>query len=315
MNARFIQPAPFYADVADAPEGGQIYWAQTSDGLRLRLAHWAEGDRGTVFLFPGRTEYVEKYGPSVREFAARGFATLIVDWRGQGLADRMIDDPLGGHVVHFADYQKDVAAMLAAAGRLNLPRPYYLVAHSMGGAIGLRALHEGLPVQAAVFSAPMWGIVMAPVLRPIAWSLSWASRGVGLDHCIAPGTSRASYLATTSFDENMLTTDPEIWAWMQSQIAAHPDLALGGPSLRWLSEALRETHALTRRPAPVTPTYVAVGSAEQIVDAGKIARLMAQWPQGRLEVIEGARHEMMMETPPIRKHFFDTSCALFARHR
>jgi len=315
MNALPPDTAPFYGDVADAPEGGQTHWARTSDGLRLRIAHWAQGDRGTVLLFPGRTEYLEKYGPAAGEFAARGFAMIAPDWRGQGLADRMIDDPKSGYVVHFSDYQKDVATLWASAQRLNMPRPYYLVAHSMGGAIGLRALHNGLAVRAAAFSAPMWGIAMAPNLRPLAWSVSWASRGFGLDHTIAPGTSHESYLTTVRFGENMLTSDPRMWAWMQAQIAAHPDLVLAGPSLRWLYEALRETRALARKPAPDLPTYTALGRDEKIVDPARVHALMARWPRGRLDVIAGSRHEVMMETCDIRTQFYDAACALFAANR
>ena len=47
---------------------------------------------------------------------------------------------------------------LRLADWLALPRPWRLLAHSMGGTIGLRALTRGVPVAAAVFSAPMWGI-------------------------------------------------------------------------------------------------------------------------------------------------------------
>ncbi len=78
---------------------------------------WATGPqrtaKGTVLLFPGRTEYIEKYGRAARDLYQRGFATLTVDWRGQGLADRMLEDARIGHVHYFTDYQKDVAAMIA----------------------------------------------------------------------------------------------------------------------------------------------------------------------------------------------------------
>ena len=314
MNVLELDKAPFYHDVARAPEGGQCHWVHTADGMRLRVAHWSKGDRGTVLLFPGRTEYVEKYGPAAGEFARRGFAMIAVDWRGQGLTDRMIDDPQSGHVQHFSDYQKDVAAMLAAARRLDLPRPFYLVAHSMGGAIGLRALYDGLPVNAVAFSAPMWGIVMAPALRPLAWSLSWASRGLGFDQNFAPGTSGKSYVVDAPFDDNLLTSDREMWAFMQAQVATYPTLGLGGPSLRWLYEALRDMLKLSRRPSPALPVHTVLGSSEQIVDKGRIYMRMAEWPGGTLDLISGARHEVMMETPAIRARFYDSATALFTAH-
>ena len=90
-------------------------------------------------MFPGRTEYIEKYGDCAAEFTGRGFAFLAVDWRGQGLADRLLDDVRVGHVDQFTDYQHDVQATLDLAADLNLPKPWFVIGHSMGGAIGLRA--------------------------------------------------------------------------------------------------------------------------------------------------------------------------------
>lgn len=178
-----MHAAPLFDDVAGGPEGGAAWWLTAADGVRIRVAAWTcEGPHGTVLLFPGRTEYIEKYGRAARDLAACGYATLVVDWRGQGLSDRITGDPMSGHVLHFSDYQHDVTAMTDAARRLDLPRPWHLLAHSMGGAIGLRAVMQGLEVKACAFSSPMWGIRMAHALRPVAWSLSWGSRHLGMSH-------------------------------------------------------------------------------------------------------------------------------------
>ena len=300
-----MQNAPLHSDVADGPPGGAAYWLTAADGLRLRVGLWpCDAARGTVLMFPGRTEYIEKYGPAATEFAKAGLTTLAIDWRGQGLADRMLDDRLGGHVMRFTDYQMDVNAMLTAAAQLDLPRPYHLLGHSMGGAIGLRALMEGLDVATAAFSSPMWGITIASHLRPFAWSLSWAARRVGLDHHYAPGTSGTSYANTSPFADNLLTEDPDQYAWMARQTEKYPDLALGGPSLRWLNEALADTRRLSRRPAPRIPCLCILGSDEKIVDPDRIHQRMARWPNGHLLMIEGGRHETMHELAPRRDQVF-----------
>jgi lysophospholipase len=131
-------------------------------------------------MLPGRSEYVEKYGRTARDLASAGYATLTVDWRGQGLSDRRCADPMLGHVDDFGEYQTDLDALIACAAAENLPRPWYLLPHSMGGCIALRALSRGLPFNAVAFSAPMWGIMMSQALRPVATLLSSASRWIGL---------------------------------------------------------------------------------------------------------------------------------------
>lgn len=303
--------APFYADVADAPPGVECQWITASDGVRLRAAFWRDGVRGTVLLFSGRSEYIEKYGPAAGDFRARGYAMATIDWRGQGLADRPLSDAMVGHVERFGDFQKDVAALLSLVRRENLPQPYYLVAHSMGGAIGLRALHEALPVKAVAFSAPMWGIRMHPALRPVAWVLSSVSRPLKQSHNYAPGTSPVTYVAEAPFADNVLTRDAAMYGFMQDQVRKHPDLALGGPSLHWLNEALWECLDLHRQPSPNYPCYTALGSLERVVDTRPIEDRMRRWPGGHLDRIAGAEHEVMMEGPDIRARFFDAACKLF----
>ena len=58
--------APFHADVAEAPEGAEAYWIVAADGTRLRAVAWRGGTAGTAVIFPGRTEFAEKYGRVVR---------------------------------------------------------------------------------------------------------------------------------------------------------------------------------------------------------------------------------------------------------
>ena len=310
-----MQTAPLLNDLAEGPPGGSAWWLSASDGKRVRVAHWPGGDRGTVLLFPGRTEYIEKYGRAAVELGKRGYGIFTIDWRGQGLADRMARDPLLGHVRRFVDYQMDVKAMLAHAEHLDLPKPWYLIGHSMGGCIGLRALHSDLPVKAAVFSAPMWGINMAPYLRPVAWTLSQAASWVRTDKIFAPGTTRRSYLLEAPAKDNMLTTDHEMYAHMKRHVEAEDRFGLGGPSLRWLNEALHETLRLRRLPAPDYPALTQLGTDETVVDVRPVHHIMKGWRNGRLDMIKGARHELMMERPEVRNGFFDAAVELFEANR
>ncbi|MEP2030223.1 MAG: alpha/beta hydrolase [Paracoccaceae bacterium] len=310
-----LQSAPFFDEIAEGPDGGAAYWLTTSDGVRIRVGHWTPPNaKGTVFLFPGRTEYIEKYGRAAADLYQRGYATITIDFRGQGLADRMLEEPRTGHVDQFTDYQNDVAAMLRVAGELDLPKPFFLIAHSMGGCIGLRALNQGFPAEAVVFSGPMWGIRISAVMRPIAWALAWGSGFTGQGHHLPPGSSHDPYVKAAPFEDNMLTRDADMYTYMIRQLDQHPDLCLGGPSLHWLGEALRETRHLSTLASPALPCLTYVGSNERIVDVDRLVRRMDNWPGGRLEVIELAEHEVIMEGPAIRNRIFDASAAFFAEN-
>lgn len=307
-----MSQAPFFHEVACGRDV-EARWLRAADGVRIRAAAWPGGKSGTVLLFSGRTEYVEKYSRIASWLNERDLSVVSVDWRGQGLSDRALPDVLTGHVADFSDYQLDVAALRGLAIELGLPRPFHLLAHSMGGCIGLRALLRGLDVDAVAFSAPMWGIEMSPVARPIAWSVSWIGRALGHGARYTPGTGAASYVSETAFDLNLLSNDPEMFEWMQRQTREHPELSLGGPSLAWLFAALHEMRSLRASVLPACPALTFVGSDEAIVDPAAIRSVMRRWPGGRLDVVDGARHELMMERRAIRERFLEATAAHFSR--
>jgi lysophospholipase len=309
-----VTPAPFHAELADAPEGAVAVWLKPG-AMRIRVAWWKAGEKGTVVLLPGRTECIEKYGRAAGDLVRRGYSVITIDWRGQGLADRALPDPMSGHVGDFAEYQQDLDALLAEADRAGLPEPRFLLAHSMGGCIGLRALIRGLPFRAAVFSAPMWGISMSAWLRPVAQVVTAIAAPMRFGHRYAPTTGPETYLLQVPFEGNVLTTDREMWAYMRDQVRAVPAFALGGPSLVWLGAALRECAALAAKPAPDIPAICALGTQEKVVDVPPVHLRMAGWANGQLDLYPGAEHEIMMEGPATRSRFYDRAAALFDAHR
>ena len=310
-----MEVAPFFEDVSGGPDGGIAHWIQSDDGVRIRVGHWPlEGAKGTILFFAGRNECVEKYGIAAGEMRDRGYAAVGIDWRGQGLADRLIADHRLGHVDDFADYQRDVTAILAHIDALELPKPYFLVGHSMGGCIGLEALHRGLPVAAACFTAPMWGVLLNPVVKLFARGFAALTDVVGGSTRIAPGQRPEPYITYTSMAENGLTSDPEMYDFVLAQTTQHPELAVGAPTTRWVGLALAETKRLSRLPSPNYACLTFLGTDEDIVDPAEIHDRMARWDGAELVMLQDARHEVMVETPEHRRKLFDRMAAHFDAH-
>ena len=308
-----FEPAPYHDDVAEGRPLADARWLRTSDGVRIRIAIWRPEDdaRGTVLMLPGRTEHIEKYHDTAGAFAEHGFATLAIDWRGQGLSDRLLPDELIGHVTRMTDYQHDLAAALQAAEEMDLPKPWHLIGHSMGGGIGLRAVMEGVPVATCAFTGPMWGIYFSPLVRPISRVVPALLDKIGLGGKLAPSTKRTNYVLDNAFEGNVLTKDEAKFEMMRAHLNTHPQLAIGGPSNRWLLEALRETAELAKRPSPDMPCICFIGADEAIIDCDAVRDRMARWPMGRLEVVENAEHEVLMEVEPTRSRIIDMLVAHF----
>lgn len=277
------------------------------DGTPIRARRW-EGGPDTVLLLQGRTEYIEKYESVAEDFMARGFSVVTFDWRGQGGSGRLLADPALGHVGRFEDYQQDLQAITPLlSGRV------FLVAHSMGSLIALRWLMQGAPVQAAAFSAPMWGLPMAGLMRPVA---TLVAGGAGLRrHATAPvpGIKALPYVLDTGFAGNTLTSDQGTFSRLQAEARGMPDRMIGGPTLGWLNAALTEMRRIAPLSSPALPAITIVGQRERVVDTAAIRARMARWEGAALTILDGAEHEIMMERPDIRDTFIDAAEALFRR--
>lgn len=297
------RPAPWHATPGGAPRPDAADYIE-SDGLRLRVAAWRGGGRGTVLLLPGRTEYLEKYAPFAAELTGRGFSVASLDWRGQGLSDRDPDALRLGHVDAFGDYQQDLAALDRwQAEKLGEAGPRLLIAHSMGGCIGLRALldgalsDDGARPDAAVFSAPMWGLALPRAAQGPARLLARLASRFGFAHRRARGSaSEKTYVLDEPFDGNALVSDPAVWTRFRKEAAARPELTLGSPTFGWIDAAFREMRALERAgPLPV-PSLLLLGEEEAVVSPAAI-RARAAAPDAALAAFPQARHEPLMETP------------------
>ncbi|MGR3721776.1 alpha/beta hydrolase [Abyssibius alkaniclasticus] len=300
-----MQPAPYFADLADNSLPVDAAWLTAGDGTRLRRAIWGKAVRGHVLLLPGRTEYIEKYGRVARDLAARGFATVCIDWRGQGLSDHLDGRRDIGHVEDFAEYQDDFQTLLADPAIAALPGPRLMFAHSMGGCIGLRALLNGFKPDAAVFSGPMWGIAINRYVKPIGEVIARAGSKLGKGALRMPGTKAETYVLSDPFEDNLLTGDAEYWAWIKSHTKARPELGLGGPTLRWLDAAREEFARFDAAQMPQTPLLTLLGGDENVVDASAVRRQMARFEKGTLVEIPGARHEIWMEQPELQRQGWD----------
>ncbi|MCE9649165.1 MAG: alpha/beta hydrolase [Parvibaculum sp.] len=295
------------------PRGGQARWITASDGVRLRVIVWppeAAGiarARGTVFVFGGRTEFAEKYFEVVGELLQRNFAVATVDWRGQGLSDRALADPRKGHVADFADFDRDITAFMGDVAP-DLPKPWIALAHSMGGNILMRALHDHPEwFSAAILSAPMLGLRLGSAFAArLARIVAFSSAALGLGSRYLPGgTAKAA--DEVPFNDNILTHDERRYAVYQALVRAEPKLGLGASTLGWLVAAFRsiETVASPAYLAEIkAPVLIALAEDDGLIDRAALQFAAGHLPQGKLVVVETARHEILIETDQCRARFW-----------
>jgi len=288
---------------ARVPAGGQAEWVEAFDHLRLRAALFpVKGAvRGSVVLSPGRTEPVEKYYEVIGELQARGFVVLCHDWRGQGLSGRLLDERLRGHAEGVDPFIQDYRLLLNHF-EARLPRPWIAMGHSMGGGLTLMALSEGEPRFAAcALSAPMLGLVTDSWGYPFARLLAFTASHIGLNWRYLFGDPASPFDVT--FEKDRLGHERWRWDRYRAQITACPDLALGNLTWGWLDFAMTLSFRL-RLPGAVEkitiPTLMVTAGADDRVLTSVSAAIAKRMPNCRYIEIEGAYHEILMETDAIR---------------
>ncbi|MCK4860742.1 MAG: alpha/beta hydrolase [Rhodobacteraceae bacterium] len=296
--------APLH-DLLDVPVGGKAIFVSAKDGTKIRIAYWQGGDRGTVLLLPGRTEYIEKYGRMVAKLQSRNMNVVVIDWRGQGLSQRHDERRDRGYVESFQHYQQDIAAAMNAPEIVALQGPRTLFSHSMGGCIALRALVDGLDVEAAVFSSPMWGLPGPAAAKHVLNAVNTLGRPFGQHKALVPGTKPTYYVTVNAFEGNELTNDADHYAMFKSHLDAEPNLGLGGPTIHWAVEAIKEMDALMKASVPDIPVLTFLGTQEIVVDGKAMKSRALSLPNTRFEVIENGKHEIWMETPEIQAQVWD----------
>ncbi|MGE0742356.1 MAG: alpha/beta fold hydrolase [Hyphomonadaceae bacterium] len=289
----------------DVPDGAVEHWLEGRGGVKVRVMTapaTASPPRGSVIVAPGRTEFIEKYFEVIRELQGRGFAVFCIDWRGQGLSGREVQNGLKGHMVSFDDAVNDLSTALKLLTD-TLPRPLIGLAHSMGGAITLRALQtRRIELDAAAFSAPMWGV---------AGLNATAKKYVRFMSSLGAGAQFAPRVETRwkreTFKRNPVTHDKERHDRGQGLIAEEPRLALAGPTIGWVAAAADTTESFLQ-PAGLShiriPILIASAGEEQLVDNASHDAVAALLPDARHITIDGAKHEILMETDDLRAQFW-----------
>ena len=281
---------------------------KTPDGAELRFARWAPpaGRKGTVCVFTGRAEQIEKYFETVRDLRDRGFAVAMIDWRGQGHSSRRLRDPRKGYVRDFADYEIDVETFVQQVVLPDCPPPFFALAHSMGGAVMLRIAHAGKRwFDRMVLSAPMidlpghrTGLAARTLLRVL--------RLTGQGGRYVPGGSDA-LTGSESFVNNPFTSDPVRYARNAAILEEDPTLGIGSPTVAWADTAFAAMRGFRASDYPSQirqPILMLAASNDSIVSTSAIEEFAYHLRAGSHLVIAGSKHEILQEQDRYRAQFW-----------
>lgn len=279
-----------------APENRTEGFFETHDGHRLRYAVFRSqtpAAHGTVVLLHGRSEFIEKYFETIRDLTAKGLWVATYDLRGQGGSSRLIKKRNHGHIRRFSDYERDLDTFLEKIVLPDTRLPFYMLAHSTGALIALSAApYLSTRIERMVLSAPFLGLIGQSASQGVIRSLSTALCAIGL------GGLPLGKMKELQFLDNPLTSDETRFERNAAIAKAHPELALGAPTARWMHECMKAIGRVTQPYhlfSITIPSVVIAPTRDGLVPYTAQERLSRYFRAGQLVPINGARHEIFQE--------------------
>ena len=292
------------------PNGAVCSTFTARDGISIRYACWdttAERRLGTVCLFQGRAEFIEKYFETITDLRRRGFAVATMDWRGQGGSSRLLRNPMKGHVESFADYDADVITFMTEIVLPDCPPPYYCLAHSMGGHIVMRLTQtKSCWWDRVVLCAPMIGFAGSESRNRTHAIAAEIATFFGLGDSFIPG-SKAYLPYADPFETNVLTSYRLRYERARDAILAAPQLSIGAPTFGWVTAASSSISQITSfefMESVKVPVLIVAAGNDLVVSTLAIERFASQIKNSRHIVLAGSRHEILQERDQLREQFW-----------
>lgn len=256
---------------------GESRFLEGAAGTRLHYRAWSRGSpRAALLVLHGLFEHSRRYRELAATMDDAGIATFALDLRGHGASEGR-----RGHVRTFDLFLEDTARFgRAVADELPDGLPLVLLAHSMGGLIGIRYLEERrTPLAGAIITSPWLALVDLA-----GWERAMAAV-LGRVLPIVPYPS--------GLDPDDLSHDAERVADYRDDPAIFSTL-----TLRLAHEVMKAADAAFRRADRVdVPLLFLLAGDDRIVDTSRSLELARslEGPDVTVEVLEGYYHEVLQE--------------------
>ncbi len=260
--------------------------------IYYKIFKQSKKEKAAILISSGRTEAAIKYKELIFDLFNNGYSIYIHDHRGQGLSGRMTEDPDMGYIDDFQFYVDDMKFFYDNYLKPKNQKKLFLLAHSMGGAIGLTYL-EQYPndFNAAAFSSPMLGLT-----PPICGAVKLL---VGKEPKYAMGETKYND-DKVAFEKNNLTGSAIRYKRMVEAFDKVPKAKLGGASYQWINKSCNQfTYLFENINKLQTPIVLFSAQNDGIIDVRAhqkfVEKAKSLNKQGRAYVVENAQHELFIE--------------------
>ncbi len=113
---------------------------------------------------------------------------------------------------------------------------------------------------------------------------------------------------TQPFEGNILTHSQEHFYYHRHLQIENPDIVVGGVTFGWAKatlESIKKLNCPGKLGRIQAPVKIYAAGEEQVVDNSRIEKISDWIPNCELEVIAGARHQLLAEVPAVETRIFN----------
>ncbi len=270
-----------------------------------------ENSRGIVVILPGLSEFGEKYIETARFLSKHAYGVYIIDWAYQGRSTRLKVNP---HKRHSDGYEADLSDLdYFIKNIINTDTNLFMLAHSMGGNIGLRYLIKNTDsFKAASLSAPMLGIKDLEYVSGLTKFILSLLMIFQLKYI--PGGRDWHASARLDAQKDVFSNDPVRRQLHNKWCLADPTLQVGNVTLKWVYESLKSIDILKNKNLLQKiniPVLMATPEQELLVNNKAIEKASKIISQAKLLNLENSKHEILVETDEVRDKFLHETLKIF----
>lgn len=304
------QEYPGIAERFKKPDGFEFLTFESERGTTIRAGRLEHPHaRGAVYILQGQREFIEGWYEFISDLYKRGLSVYICERDGEGGSSKNPLNPQFPPSLPHTEHLKDMDLFF----RKICPRPKHmpavLLGNSLGGLYGLHYLKQNPHAfDQAVFCAPPFGKkVKCKRDLIIAFAAVCTSKFLKKDK-YTPGAGDWS-LEKKSGRPSQSTHDQEragnLFEWQRH----NPDLRMGGPTygnLLAISQAMKTAKSKGFAEDITTPCTILSAAGDFMVSDTSHHVMAARLPDCKVITLQGAKHNMIMETDEWRNKVLDT---------
>lgn len=285
----------------------------TKDNSKIRVGFWPASDnrhnsmKQNVILLTGRASFMERYDDVIQRLVSQHFNVWSLDWRGQGLSSRVLNDASKSHIDSYETYLQDLDQFITEIVQPKSDEIYMGMAQSMGAHIILRYLEDYKNnFSGVMLVSPMLDIltgryprIFVELLATFCANFGWADR-------LVMG-SRQHDAIVESFENNYYTRNALRYQQLLDLQKNYINALVGRPTYGWLYATLASVKLLLnpeRLQKIDIPVCVIESGDDRVVDNRLIPHVMKFLKQGFHKTYSQARHQIFSENDDVIQEFW-----------